>query len=437
MTTPEPGKGIPANTTEVLAATIAAAVERQLTQYVSAMAQQVDAARKSVADSREELRAEFHAAHLSLQNALEGRLGEFAEHQQSRLQTIEATAAGLAADGPTGGGSIDAGELIAVREHIDAQSAAAHARIDDLQRSARRFDEQTSALVQHVNDTTIALSQRMDEGNQALATAVEERLGLVRDTLETVGPEVQRQLTEHAQLLTQRLDFTEHKVTDRMLAMEERVNEQNGTKIATIEATVGRIGSGFDDAMGALSQRMLELENRLHEAFLQVNILNEKVATVDEDAINKVRDQLSAAVGEVMLVRIELDRVVANTDEKVDKASLRMAEIEALLTDQMDVSASVQLERLDELERAMAELDPGQFVRRGEGAGGAPVTGTITTAAGNMTPTAAVPGLNPIPPRQTLPSTSLGSTLAAANTTPPTPPASGPTSPTEPSLSSF
>jgi hypothetical protein len=35
-----------------------------------------------------------------------------------------------------------------------------------------------------------------------------------------------------------------------------------------------------------------------------------------------------------------------------------------LLTDEMDVSTAVQLERLEELERAFAELNPDQFVRR-------------------------------------------------------------------------
>ena len=39
-------------------------------------------------------------------------------------------------------------------------------------------------------------------------------------------------------------------------------------------------------------------------------------------------------------------------------------EIESLLGDEMDVSASVQLERLDELERAISALDPDQFVRK-------------------------------------------------------------------------
>jgi len=379
-------RGTSASTTEALAATIAAAVERQLTQYVSAMAQQVDAARAAVDETRDELRGEFHASQVAMQEAIEAKLGQLGEQQAARMAALEAAVV----TGGVSGGSIDAGELVALREHMDAQSAAAHARIDDLQRSARRFDEQTSALVQHVNDTTIALSQRMDEGNQGLATAIEERLGLVRGALEMVGPEVQRQIGEHAQLLTQRFDFTESKITDRMLAMEERVNEQSGTKIAKLEATIGRIGAGFDESMVALSQRMLELENQVHEAVLQVNVIGQKVNTVDEEAINKVKEQLSAAVGEVMLVRIELDRVVANTDDKVDKANLRMAEIESLLTDQMDVTAAVQLERLDELERAVAILDPNRSAHASAATGGQPGSAPLGSAP--------IPGLSGVPP---------------------------------------
>jgi len=131
----------------------------------------------------------------------------------------------------------------------------------------------------------------------------------------------------------------------------------------------------------------------------------------------------------VMLVRIELDSVVANTDEKANKATLRMAEIESLLQDEMDVSTTVQLERLDELERAMAILDPAQLMRKNEIAGGSP---TPAAPSGIVSPNLAdvtAPLLRPASPA--MPSTSLG--------TPPTttPPAGGPTSPTEPSLSSF
>jgi hypothetical protein len=419
------------SSTEILAATIAGAVERQLTQYVSAMAQQVDATRQAVETHRTELRAEFQqqiqavvaqfaatqetsgAQQQELTSMLEQRLSEFSQHQQTRLNEVE----NRVLESSAAAGGVDASELATLREHIDGQSAGAHARIDELHKATRRFDEQASAMVQHVNDTTVALTQRMDDGNQALASAVEERLGFVRTTLESVGPEVQRQLAEQTATMLQRVDFTEHKVTDRMLAMEERVNEQNGTKIAQLDATIGRIGAGFDDAMAALSQRMLDLENKLFTTNDQLTALIEQVSTVDDKAMTAMKEQLSAAVGEAMLVRIEVDRVVASTEDKIGKNSLRMAEIEALLADEMDVSASVQLERLEELERALTALDPDQFVRKTD-----PNAGSQSAR-----PTAAVPAPPTLTPVAALPSTSLSSTL----------PESSPTSSTEPSLSSF
>ena len=432
MSASTPAQGLSPSTTEILAATIASAVERQLTLYVSTMAQQVDAARQAVETSRTELRAEFQAqldavvAQLAagqqateaqqqnLQSVLETRLADFSHHQQVRLNEVENR---VLEAGSMTAGAIDAGELVAIRELVDAQSAGAHARIDELHKATRRFDEQAAAMVQHVNDTTVALTQRMDDGNQALATAVEERLGFVRTTLESVGPEVQRQLAEQTTTLLQRVDFTEHKVTDRMLAMEERVNEQNGTRIANLEATIGRVGAGFDDAIAALSQRMLELENRLYESVDRINELTDRISTVDDKAMTSMREQLSAAVGEAMLVRIEIDRVAASTEDKIGKNSLRMAEIEALLTDEMDVSASVQLERLEELERALTALDPDQFVRKTD-----PNAGSAARSTPPPAPAAAL-----LTPVAGIPSTSLTPTL----------PTGSPTSSTEPSLSSF
>lgn len=395
MSTPTPNtNGLSAATAEVLVATIASAVERQLTQYVSSMSHQMDTIRREAEEARTAMRADFEqqiqavgqrveagqqstdAYQKALQNALEERLADFAQHQHRRLAEVENRLLEL----PATEGGFDANEIASLRDQMDQQSAAAHARIDELHKATRRFDEQASALVQHVNDTTIALAQRMDEGNQALASAVEERLNFVRTTLEAVAPEVQRQLSEHTQMMSQRIDFTEHKVTDRMLAMEDRINETNGTKIAHLEATVGRIGAGFDDAMAALSQRMLELENQLFNHEDRLVMLTEQVGKVDEKAIQDVRDQLSAAVGEAMLVRIELDRLASNVDEKIDKATLRMAEIEAQLADEMDVSAAVQLERLEELERAIAELNPDQFVRKTDphAGGSGAATGSTT-----------------------------------------------------------
>ncbi len=417
--------GLSASTTEVLAATIAAVVERQLTQYMNAVTQQAEATRqvqeRAIAELRQEFSAQITAVtqrveagqqssdayQKALQTALEDRLADFSHHQQRRIAEVENRIIEIPMGMGSGDGGIDPVELANLRDQMDQQSAAAHARIDELHKATRRFDEQASALVQHVNDTTIALAQRMDEGNQALANAVEERLAFVRSTLEAVGPEVQRQLTEHSTMMVQRIDFTEHKVTDRMLAMEDRINENNGTKLAHLEATVGRIGSGFDDAMGALSQRMLELENTLLAHQDHLNRLTDEVGKIDDRAIIEVKEQLSAAIGEAMLVRIEIDRLAANTDEKIDKATLRMAEIEGLLSDEMDVSAAVQLERLEELERAVIELNPDQFVRKSD-----PGANTTTSLSG-------------------APSASLDTGFSTGQ------PSAGPTTTSEHTLSSF
>lgn len=372
MTT-NPGTGGTSPATDALASTIASVVERQLSQYLATIHKQVEGVREAsaatVASLHDEverritsllqrIEAQQHAAEnyqRALQKALEERLQMFAEHQQARLDDLDRRLQII----PAGG--VDATELAALRDHLDAQTAAAHARIDELHKATRRFDEQAAAMVQHVNDTTIALSQRMDEGNQMLAGAVEERLVIVRNALDAVGQGIQRQLTEHGQAVAQRIEASDNGITDRMLAMEARINEQQGTRIAELEATLGRIGGGFDESMGAMSHRVLELDDKIVAFKGALDALDQRLAGVDQSGLDELKQQMSSAVGEAMLVRIELDRATAETAEKLDKANVRMAEIEGLLGNEMDVNAAVQLERLDELERALAELDPDRF----------------------------------------------------------------------------
>jgi hypothetical protein len=372
------------STTEILAATIAGAVERQLTQYVSTMSQQVDAARQAADAGRAEMRAEFaqqlealtarvdanHQANdryqTALQAALEERLAEFANHQHQTLTTINSKLAGLPAlvqaELPAQFASVSQG----LRDYLEHKTAAVESQIDELHKSSRRFDEQAASIVAHINETVAALSRRMDDGDQTIARTVEQRLGDVRGLVDQAGADVARQLAEHGQILSQRVDAIDMKMVDRALAMEERINDHNGVKIANLEATIGRVGSGFDDAMGAISKRIVDLEAKLLEAGDRMDDLAAEVAKVDEEAINAVKEQLSSAVGEAMLVRIEVDRFISTQEEKFDAASLRMSEIEAQLADTMDVSEAVQLERLEEIERALIELNPNQFVRKVE-----------------------------------------------------------------------
>ncbi|MDP9463743.1 MAG: hypothetical protein M3P52_03895 [Actinomycetota bacterium] len=370
------------STTEILAATIAGAVERQLTHYVSTMSQQVEAANQSAEATRVEMRAEFAKQlevltarveadqkandryQAALQAALEDRLAEFANHQHQTLTTVNSKLASLPsmvqAELPAQFAAVSQG----LRDYLEHKTAVLETQIDSLHKANRRFDEQAGAMVTHINETTAAMTRRMDEGDQAVSRAVEQRLGDVRGLVEQAGADVARQLAEHGQILSQRVDSIDMKMVDRTLAMEARINEHNGIKLANLEATVGRIGSSFDDAMGELSKRIVDLEASLLEAGDRMDGLAADIAKVDEEAINAVKDQLSSAVGEAMLVRIEVDRFVAAQEEKFDFAALRMSEIESQLADTMDVSEAVQLERLEEIERALLELNPDQFVRK-------------------------------------------------------------------------
>jgi hypothetical protein len=397
----------PPSTTEILAASIAGAVERQLTQYMATMSLQLDSVRQAAETARLEMQADFvrqidtMATRLdssqaandryqgALQAALEERLAEFANHQHQTLTTINGKLAGLPAlvqaELPAQFAVISRG----LRDYLEHKTTAIETQIDELHKSSRRFDEQAASIVTHINETVAALYRRMDDGDQSVTRALDQRLGEIRGSIDQTEADVARQLAEHGQILSQRVDAIDMKMVDRAMAMEERINDHNGVKMANLEATIGRVGAGFDDAMGALSKRFVDLEAKLLEADDRMDVLAADVAKVDEQAINAVKEQLSSAVGEAMLVRIELDRFVATQDEKFDSTALRMSEIEAQLADTMDVSEAVQLERLEEIERALLELNPNQFVRKVEAS-----TGGGFSAPTNITPTLPANGSN-------------------------------------------
>jgi hypothetical protein len=310
---------------------------------------------KESIDRTEELRVANEAYQTALQTALEERLGEFANHQHWRINDIEDKLAAL----PTG---IDDETMMeirqTVRDDMERSFGAVHARLDDLVAADKRADELAVAHALQVRETTDALSVRMDEGEQRAAQVVDERLATLQTELNVTFAGVAEQVTELSTTLLGKIDAAEDRGVDRLLELEGRIGEDLGTKIANLDATIGRIAGGFDDAMIALNQRLLELENRLYEFDDRMNLMAEELSKVDESAMDEMRAEMSRAVGEATLVRIEFDRVVASMTEKTELQTIRMSEIEGLLIDHMDVSTAVQLERLDELERQMALVEP-------------------------------------------------------------------------------
>ena len=68
-----------------------------------------------------------------------------------------------------------------------------------------------------------------------------------------------------------------------------------------------------------------------------------------------------------MLVRIDMEKLDKAVGERFDAVALRVTDVESQLADTAaDVGTAVQLERLEELERAVIEIDPTKFITRSE-----------------------------------------------------------------------
>jgi hypothetical protein len=328
-----------------LATTVATIVERQLTQFAATISQR------------------FEALTADIQ-----RLGEVAADQQARIDELDRSLANIPARLQQELPGFIRGATEQMQVELEQRHVELSDTVEQLELRGRRADEQAAAIVQHLNDTTAALAKRMDEGDANLAQAVEERLTVVRQSLESIGPEVQRQVADNMATVVSKLEYVESATVDKIMAAEGRINEVNGTRIAQLEATIGRIGSGFDDSMIAFNQRLLDQENRAADVGERFAVVEQKVANFDESAFDELKGQMSNAIGEAMLVRIEMDRNTAAFNESMDKTALRLADIESKLDDEMDVSAAVQLERLDEMERALSLLDPSKFVMKDQAA---------------------------------------------------------------------
>ncbi len=371
-----------------LVASISAAVERQLNRYAQVMSQQIEASAAAAETVRVDLQGQLdaHVEQLTamiqrnqratdayqkaLQAALEERLTDFANHQFAQLSRLDAKVAELAeqADQP----SDDLPQMIAearvdlersitlhraeMSTHVE-QSLAQHqgditAELERVRVDIIRLDGMSVAAMQHTNSTVAELTDRWNTQSQQLLEIIDQRNEAVRIAAEE-GDE----------------------------ALTEAVNQ----RFESIRAALEQFG-------GQVHQQVSEITNRMVAADARVVEITTKLDRIDEEALEDMRSQLSTAVGEAMLVRIELDRAIATFDEKIDRNALRMAEIEGMLTDEMDVTAAVQLERLDELERALIELNPDQFVRR-------------TDAAPTALASSAAPSLAPPPSPPTTPST--------------------------------
>lgn len=364
----------------VLVATRLAAMEEQLTSYFAAMAAQANAARLAAETARNDGKADMDqlsvqlrdlldrladqhdAEQRSLRTALDQRLADYGSHQDWRVTELEARLERLADDMTLGLDARVESAAQALQLRLDQATSALTSRVAETEAAAARAAEQDVALKRRLDEATSAIGQRIEESLTALAARMDERNVALSKRIEENTVALQRQLQQADEVHAKELERLSNSYDDRLSALELRVGEEVGTRVAALEATIGRVSSSVDEAMVSLSQRLADAEASaidFEERLTKVTAIAEKV---DEEAIEQLKEKLSNAIGEATLVHIEMDRLTENLDERFDRVQVRMAEVESKVADSMDVSTAVQLDRLEELERAVAELDPSRLV---------------------------------------------------------------------------
>ena len=363
---------------------IVAAVQQELTRFNQQVSTEVQRLQSELATERA-ARVKSEEAVRSLLPAIEQRLAEFTGQTKRRHDELDHRIGRVADEANVGlAAAVESAARPVVKqlEHRQAQLEQDLATVD---RSVRKFDQQASTMVQHVNAMTAATEARLDEVSDQVAEQLDGRLASLAVRMDEVSAQAARQQAEVSNVVGARVDQAEDRINERIITAEARVNDTVGQRVADIDAYVGRVSAGLDDAVAMLSDRIAGADARFADVNRSIDAMGSRLDGLDVDVIDEMKDRVGGLAGEVELVRIEVERFQKSMGDTVDKAVGRIVELEAQLQEHhMDVDTATQLERLEEVERALLALDPSQFVR--------------ADSAGLTPPPSAPSPLNPLSP---------------------------------------
>jgi hypothetical protein len=355
-----------ATETDSTRSSIIAAVQQELNRFGDHVSKEIQRLRGELASERA-ARVASEATVRSLLPAVEQHLAEFSARSKRRHDEMNLRIGRMADETNIGlAAAVEAAARPVVRQLEHRQDQLAQ-DLSALERSVRKFDEQAGAMVQHFNAMTEATEARLHEVSEQVAEQVDGRLASLSMRLDDVSAQAARQQAEVSNVVAARVDQVEDRINDRIITAEARVNDTLGQRIADIDAYVGRVSAGLDGAVATISDRVAGAEGRFDEVKASIDALAARLDGVDVDAIDDLKDRVASAAGAAEIVRIEVERFQKSMGESLDKTLGRIVELEIRLQEQhLDVETAVQLERLEEVERALIALDPGQFVRREE-----------------------------------------------------------------------
>ena len=372
-------------------ASIVAAVQLELNQFSNQVSAEVQRLRDELATERA-ARAESEETVRSLMPAIEQRLAEFSLQTKRRHDELDIRVGRVADEINVGLAAAVESAARPVVKQLEHRQDQLEADVGAVERSVHQFDEQAGAMVKHFNAMTEATEARMDEVSDQVSEQLDGRLTSVSMRIDEVSAQAARQQAEFSNVVGARVDQAEDRINDRIVTAEARITDTVGQQVADIDAYVGRVSGGLDDAVSMLSDRIAAADARFDEVNRAIDAMAGRLDSVDVDAIDEMKDRVLSAAGQVELVRIEVERFQKSMGESLDKTTGRIVEIETQMQEQhLDVETAVQLERLEEVERALLSLDPNQFVRRDEAGSRQPMP--ASSASTPLTP------LSPLEPQ--------------------------------------
>jgi len=383
---------------------VVAAVQQELTRFSGQVSTEIQRLRdelageraarakaeeqlRSLAPSIEQAQAAQATMRADLQRVLDSKLADFTATSKRRHEEMDARIGRVADEANIGMAAAVEAAARPVLKRLEDRQDVVEQNLVGLDTSVRKFDQQAAGMVQHFNAMSDATEARIDEVSAQVGVEIDGRLATMSARLDEISAQAARHQAEVSNIVGNRVDQAEERINERMLTAEARIGEDLGQRVADIDAYVGRVSAGLDDSVTMLSDRIAAADSRFNDVNASVDALAGRLDSVDVDAIDEMKDRVGGLAGEVELVRIEVERFQETIGGTIDKTTARIVDLETQMQEQhLDVETAVQLERLEEVERAIIALDPAQFVRRNELNGGSvppPSTGlTMASVTG-------------------------------------------------------
>lgn len=362
---------------------IIAAVQAELERHAAAVVAEVDLLRDEWRSGLVRMRSDFSeqvkaAASLADQSAgrLDENLRQSTESNDQRIKALESHLVNELNEITSGLEGLIRSMVKPFVTDVQSDLDKLAQQVRGLDVNLRKFDEQAARMVTYFNDVTRVIDKRQEEMSSQVQADVASQIKVLKRAVDENGVVVRKLQSEVPQSMSKRIGDAVDLFNDRLLVTETRLQEDAGQKIAAIDAHVGRVASSIDETMLIINNRMALFDGEFAVIDERINEVLKATSAMTEDVVDDLREKISGAIGEAVLVKIDLERFEKVVNAKSDQLVVRVAEVEARIADvTMDVSIAVQLDRLEEIERALIELDPAKYVLKDDTVrtGGVPI----------------------------------------------------------------